>query len=96
MDAPSATDELIQVAAFLHPHEAKVARAELEAENIPCFLNNERTLDIDWLLASMMGGYRLLVPARFADQAREILESRISDEELAAQAEAAGHQIDPQ
>jgi hypothetical protein len=89
MDASSVTDELIQVAAFLQPHEAKLARAELEAENIPCFLNNERTLDIDWFLASMMGGYRLLVPSRFAEQAREILGSRISDEELAAQAEAA-------
>jgi hypothetical protein len=47
---------LVQVAAFLHPHEAKVARAGLEAENIPCFLNNERTLDLDCFLASMVGG----------------------------------------
>jgi hypothetical protein len=30
-----------------------------------------------------------MVPSQFADQAREVLESRISDEELAAQAEAA-------
>jgi Putative prokaryotic signal transducing protein len=89
VDEPNVTGELVQVAAFLQPHEAKIARAQLEAENIPCFLNNERTLDIDWFLASIMGGYRLMVPAKFVERAREILESRISDEELAAQAEAA-------
>jgi hypothetical protein len=84
-----ATDELVKVAAFLQPHEAKIARAQLEAEQIPCFLNNERTLDIDWFLASVMGGYQLMVPARYADLAREILGAQISDEELARQAEAA-------
>ena len=89
MDATSATDELVLVAAFLQPHEAKVARAQLEAEDIPCFLNNERTLDIDWFLATLMGGYQLMVPARYVDQAREILGAQVSDEELTRQAEAA-------
>jgi hypothetical protein len=86
----SATDELIQVASFVFPHEAKFARAELEGENIPCYLDNERTLDVDWLLSNLLGGYRLLVPASFAAEARAILDSRISEEDLEAQAQAAG------
>ena len=80
------TDELIEVASFVYAHDAKFARAQLESENIPCFLDNERTLDIDWFLATMMGGYRLLVPASFVEHASAILDSRVSDAELEAQA----------
>ena len=89
MSSTPPADDLVQVASFVYPHDAKFARAQLEGEDIPCFLDNERTLDIDWFLATMMGGYRLLVPASFADRAREILESRVSDADLEAQAAAA-------
>jgi hypothetical protein len=39
-----------------------------------------------------LGGFqlRLLVPSAFKEEALEVLESEISEEELAAQAEAAG------
>jgi hypothetical protein len=83
-------DELVHIATFVYPPEAKFARAQLEGEGIPCFLVNERTLDIDWFLTNVVGGYRLFVPASYAEQARAILGSQVSDEELAAQAEAAG------
>ncbi len=83
-------DDLVQVATFVFPHEAKFARAELEAENIYCFLDNERTLDVDWFLSNLLGGYRLLVPASQVERARAILDSHVSEEELDAQAEAAG------
>ena len=89
MDSTSATDKLVQVASYVYPHDAKFARAQLEGEEIPCFLDNERTLDIDWFLATMMGGYRLLVPSSYVERARAILESRVSDAELEAQAAAA-------
>jgi hypothetical protein len=44
------------------------------------------------MLSDQLGGFqlRLLVPAAFEADALEVLESQISDEELAAQAEAAG------
>ena len=89
MSSTPSMDELIEVASFVYPYDAKFARAQLEGENIPCFLDNERTLDIDWFLATMMGGYRLLVPASFAERASAILDSRVSDAELEAQAAAA-------
>jgi hypothetical protein len=82
--------ELVQIASFAYGPEAKIARAELEAEGITCFVGNERTLDIDWFLTNLLGGYRLNVPVADAERAREILNSRVSDEELAAQSEAAG------
>jgi hypothetical protein len=85
----SAADNLVRIAAFVYPYEAKFARAELEGEDIPCFLDNERTLDIDWFLATPLGGYRLMVPASYIEQARAVLDSRVSDAELEAQAAAA-------
>jgi hypothetical protein len=89
MNSRNPVDELVHVATFVYPHDAKFARAELEGEDIPCFLDNERTLDIDWFLANVLGGYRLFVPASFAEQARAILDSRVSDADLEAQAAAA-------
>jgi hypothetical protein len=82
-------DKPVQVAAFAFPHEAKFARSALEAESIPCYLENERTLDVDWLLSNLLGGYRLLVPASCEERARAILDSSVSAEELDAQAAAA-------
>ena len=82
--------QLVEIATFVYPTDAKFARAELEGEGIPCFMGNERTLDIDWFLSNVLGGYRLCVSAGDAERAREILASRVSDEELAAQAAAAG------
>ena len=83
-------DNLVLAATFLYPVNAKFARAELEGEGIPCYLENEHTLDIDWFLSNLLGGYRLLVPASDLERARAILDTRVSDEELEAQAEAAG------
>jgi hypothetical protein len=83
-------DELVEIATFVFPHEAKFARAELEAEDIPCYMGNERTLDVDWFLTNVLGGYKLSVPAGCAERARAILNSRVSDDELAAQAASAG------
>jgi putative signal transducing protein len=77
--------ELVQVATFLSFEEANLGRALLRSADIPAFLDNE--LSANWTGAA--GELRLMVPASFSEQAEEILESQISDEELLAQAEAA-------
>jgi hypothetical protein len=76
--------ELVPVATFLSLEEANLGRALLRSADIPAFLENELTSY--WTGA---GGLRLMVPPSFLEQAKEILESQISDEELLAQAEAA-------
>ena len=87
----SGEPELVPVAVFmLNPAEAQIARALLEAAEIPCYLENEYTLNADRFLTGVVGGERLLVPPDFLDRAREVLASSISDEDLAAQSEAAG------
>src|ERR1700744_984895 len=78
-----AVDEMVLIATFGYPEEANMARGLLESASIRPQIKNE---------LAAVGGFEasLLVPASFEEQAIEILESQISDEELAAQAEAAG------
>jgi hypothetical protein len=76
-------DHFVEIANFNIPDEANLARGLLESAGIPYSLQNEY---------SPLGGIdlRLMVPASLEEQAIEILQSEISEEELAAQAEAAG------
>jgi hypothetical protein len=80
---PSDAEQLVLIATYSIPDEANLARGLLASAEIPFQLNND---------LAPLGGFqlRLLVPAAFEADAREVLESQISDEELAAQAEAAG------
>jgi hypothetical protein len=85
---PSA--DLVAVATFPFVEQARMARAVLESEGIKVWLSNENTLSIDRFMTSMLDGLRVFVLPENAEIAREILETPpISDEELAAQAEAA-------
>jgi hypothetical protein len=77
-------EELVVVETFLSQEEAALGRALLRSADIPAYLENELTLT--W---TGIGGLRLMVPSSHVEEAKEILETRISDDELAAQAEAA-------
>jgi Putative prokaryotic signal transducing protein len=79
----AASQELVLVASYNIPDEASLARGLLQSAEIPFILQNDY---------AALGGIelRLLVPKEFQEQAIEILQHEISDEELAAQAEAAG------
>jgi hypothetical protein len=80
---PVSVEELVAIATYNIPEEASLARGLLESAGIPYRLNNEY---------SPLGGIelRLMVPKVYQDEAVEILETELSEEELAAQAEAAG------
>jgi hypothetical protein len=74
--------DLVPITTFAFSNDdAKFARALLRDAGIPSFPGKEHGLGL--------GGLQLMVPASLAEQARQILETRISDDELAAQAEAA-------
>jgi hypothetical protein len=76
-------EELVVIATYSIPDEANLARGLLQSAEIPYHLENE---------LAPLGGFqlRLLVPAAFEQEALEVLAAEISEEELAAQAEAAG------
>jgi Putative prokaryotic signal transducing protein len=79
----SSEDALVLLATFVSGDEVNLARGLLEGAGIPSRVVNP--------LAALGGvELRLLVPAEFEEHALEILAMQISDEDLAAQAEAAG------
>lgn len=77
-DSEKAAEELVCIAEYDYADEADLARGLLEAAEIPASLESEP------------GVVRLMVPAGLAEQALGMLAAPLSDEELAAQAEAAG------
>jgi hypothetical protein len=82
VEAGNAVGDLVQVATFLSGDELNLARGLLEEASIPYHIVNP--------LAALGGiELRLMVPAALQEQALEILASEVSEEELAAQAEAA-------
>ncbi len=84
-DGAGEGEELVEVATYINFEEANLAKTLLRSADIPAFLDNE--ISNTWTGA---GGLRLMVPRSFAEQAEEVLNAApISDEELAAQAEAA-------
>ena len=80
-------DDLVVAAIFMYPDEAKLARAVLESADIPCYLENEHTLAANWALTPVLGGLRLMVAPADLTLAGEILASRVSDEQLNAEAD---------
>jgi hypothetical protein len=84
--------EMVVAEVFDSQHEAGLARALLESENIPTFLADEYTYNKS---GGTLGGLRLFVPAPLLAEAHDLLHAQISDEELAAQAEASGKEDEP-
>jgi hypothetical protein len=76
--AAAAEEELVCIVEYDYLDEAELARGLLEAAEIPASLESEP------------GVVRLMVPAKLAEQALQMLAAPLSDEELEAQAEAAG------
>jgi hypothetical protein len=77
--------ELVVAGTYDHPEEVRIAQALLRTAGIPSHRSDETGRST----GQPMGVVDLLVPAEMAEDAAVVLESQISDEELAAQAEAA-------
>jgi hypothetical protein len=83
-EATAPGEELVCIVEYDYHDEADLARGLLEAAEIPASLESEP------------GVVRLMVPKALAEQALGMLAAPLSDEELAAQAEAAGLEEEPE
>ncbi len=70
----------IEIATYLDPLEAEIARGLLESEGIPASLADENLVRMNWSFALAVGGVRLLVPPEAADAARAVLERQRNGE----------------
>jgi hypothetical protein len=75
------------VATFAFEHEAHIAKALLESAGIPTFLRNENVNRINVAYVVSEAGWQLYVPAAAGEEARELLNSRVSPQQLASEAE---------
>ncbi len=83
-----AAEDLVEIAVFDNPSEASMARSVLRSAEIPCVLSTDMPLVGSGF--AVLADVKLYVPSEFVEAASEILDHEMSDEELAAQAEAAG------
>jgi hypothetical protein len=70
----------IVVQSFSFPYEAQIAKTQLEAAEIPARIENEHTINMDWLYSNALGGVRLLVPENYAEEAKALLAQDFSQE----------------
>ena len=88
-DPTTGNDELIPASTFWFRDEAVIAQGMLRSCGILCYLENEHTLSAMWTLTNALGGIRLMVPASLVQEARAIVTTTISEEEMTASAGAA-------
>ena len=70
------SEKLVTVGAYSMPWQADIARATLEAEDIPAFLADANMVSMNWLYSNAIGGIRVEVPEEFAEQAIKVLSSQ--------------------
>ena len=84
---------MIVVARFSFPHEAHIAKANLESAGIQSFIADEHTVNTQWLYSNAIGGVRLMVSEEDFEEATEILSSDFS-ESLETHSAVAGEKQD--
>ena len=91
---------LVTIATFDQAAQARLAENALKEAGIAVTVNDESLVAMDWLLSNAVGGVKVQVWEDDADRAVSVLEqnfgehgeglgTKLTDEELAAQAEAA-------
>lgn len=74
--------DLVVIATYSFPHEAQLARSKLEAFDIPAFVLDEHTINMQWLYSDALGGVKLAVPNSAVERALELLQEDTAIEEL--------------
>ncbi len=65
---------------YSFPYEAQIAKTQLQAAGIPARIENEHTINMDWLYSNALGGVRLLVPEHYLQEAQSLLAQDFSQE----------------
>lgn len=98
-EEPQGLGDLVTVTRVFNSLEAEMLRGCLESEGIPTTLGDAQTVQTDTLLTVALGGIRVMVPASFADAARQTVEAvergALAIDELPADAEPAAPDVEP-
>jgi hypothetical protein len=66
-------DKHVIVASFPTPHEAQLAKMQLESADIPAYVSDEMTVGMVWHMGTALGGVKLHVAEADAQRAEAIL-----------------------
>lgn len=69
--------ELVTIRKFRDLPEALLAKGSLESAGIECFLVDENLVRLDWFISNFIGGIKLNVRARDAENAQKLLDEPI-------------------
>lgn len=69
----------VLVQSFSFPYEAQIAKSQLYAAGIESLIENEHTINMDWLYSNALGGVRLLVLESDFEFAQNLLAQDFSD-----------------
>jgi hypothetical protein len=69
-------DELVEVGRVYGEAAANVYKGRLESEGIPVLLKYESLGNVLGVIIDGLGEFRLMVPSRFAEIARELISSQ--------------------
>jgi hypothetical protein len=70
---PPKSENIIVFDSYYEPLAAHLARTQLEAAGIPCFLTNENLVSLNRMYSPVAGGVRLHIYQRDAARAAEVL-----------------------
>lgn len=72
---------MITIARFSKPEEAHLFRHRLEVGGIPAYIQDENTVQMDWLYSNAIGGVRVQISEEDIEEARELLQESAAAEE---------------
>jgi hypothetical protein len=64
---------MITIAVLNSLSDAFVLRSMLQSEDIPSFIPDENTIQVDWTLTNAVGGVRVQVPEGFEEVASRVV-----------------------
>jgi len=73
------SSKLAEIASFSFGHEAHIARIALERVDVPVFITDEHTINMQWMYSGALGGVRLLVHIEHEKLARETMATDFSE-----------------
>ncbi len=58
---------------------ANLDKQKLEEQGIECYLADENTVTVQWILKNALGGIKLRVPGQYADKALRVLREKTDE-----------------
>src|SRR5690606_2612794 len=83
--------DLAVIATYSFPYEAQLARSKLEAFDIPAFVLDEHTINMQWLYSDALGGVKLAVPRSQIESALALLQEDAAIDNMEEPSIACGH-----